>query len=56
MSCSTDTDFVKNIEGLKQTIKDAKRLKKELAAQISELDARFKKSKADHFWGKKAKS
>jgi len=45
---SIHTTLVKAIKQLKQTIKDSQHLKKELAKQIRELDARLKKLKAAH--------
>jgi F0F1-type ATP synthase membrane subunit b/b' len=43
---SRESDIRENIESLMQTIRDAKRLKKELALQIKELDARLEKWRA----------
>ena len=40
---STDTEFPKNIETLKQAIKEAKRLEKEFADRIDEMNATIKK-------------
>jgi prefoldin subunit 5 len=42
---SADSEIRESIERLKQTIRDAKRLKKELASQIRELDQRLKRSR-----------
>jgi len=43
---SGESDIRKNVETLKQTIRDAGRLKRELAAQIKDFDARIEKIKA----------
>ncbi len=42
---STDSEIRESIERLRQTIRDAKRLKEELASQIRELHETLKKSK-----------
>lgn len=40
---STHSEIQQNIEVLKQTMRDAKRLKKELASQIGALDEKLKR-------------
>ena len=43
---SADSEIRESLESLKQTIHDAKRLKKELASQISELERLKRKKEA----------
>ncbi len=42
---SADSEIRESIERLKQTMRDAKRLKKELASQIREIDEKLKRNK-----------
>ncbi len=42
---STDSEIRDSIEMLRQTMRDAKRLRKELASQIKEIDEKLKRNK-----------
>ncbi len=42
---SADSEIRESIKRLKQTMRDARRLKKELASQIRELDETLKRNK-----------